>query len=80
MLEATGKVQRDKVQREQANELNPAEPCRACYGKLWLECALKVLQLNNIDQFAFASTMRDCVLLGRGKHRNAILRGLTNCA
>lgn len=34
MLEATGKVQRDKVQREQANELNPAEPCRACYGKL----------------------------------------------
>ena len=50
---------------------------------LWkavLDCALKVLQLNNIGQFAFASTMRDCVLLGRGKYRNAILLGLTNCA
>ena len=50
---------------------------------LWkavLDCALKVLQLNNIDQFAFASTMRGCVLLGRGKYRNAILLRLTNCA
>ena len=80
MLETPRKVQRDKLQREQANQLNAEELRSPGCEKLWFECAFKVLQLNNIDRSAFASAMRDCLPLGRAKHWHAILVGFTNCA
>ena len=49
MLEAPQNVQRDRVQREQAIEMAAEDSCRASCRKLWLKCALEVLQLNNID-------------------------------
>ena len=50
-----------------------------CQG-LWLECALEVLYLNEINPQVFAYHMRQSFILGRGKYRNIILIGPRDCA
>ena len=45
----------------------------------WYECAKQVLQLNSINSFMFADAMRDLLEHGRGKFRNVLIVGQTNC-
>ena len=55
-------------------------PCgEPCDGQ-WLECAKEVLNLNNIPVSVFASSVRELMEKGRGKHRNILIIGRQNCA
>ena len=50
-----------------------------CEDELWLKSALEVLTNNNIDARQFASSLVALVSKGRGKFRNVLLVGPTNC-
>ena len=53
-------------------------PCgEPCDGQ-WLECALEILCLNNIERHSFSSALRSLFENGRGKHRNILLIGPAN--
>ena len=52
--------------------------CSAEYQ--WLQCALEVLSLNYIQPEVFAKHLRDSLIRGRGKFRNLMLVGPSNCA
>lgn len=46
----------------------------------WLEAALQVLSFNKIDRTFFTESIRDLIENGRGKFRNIMLTGRSNCA
>ena len=46
----------------------------------WLTCALEVLSLNRIPAVQFATNLRTALREGRGKFKNVMLVGRTNCA
>ena len=46
----------------------------------WLDCALEVLYMNQINPSYFAYHVRQSLLLGRGKYRNVIIIGPRDCA
>ena len=50
-----------------------------CNGS-WLQCALEVLTLNGIQPGTFAGYIRDLLVNGRGKFRNLMMYGPSNCA
>ena len=50
-----------------------------CNGS-WLQCALEVLTLNGIQPGTFAGYIRDLLVNGRGKFRNLMIYGPSNCA
>ena len=50
-----------------------------CHGQ-WVTCAKEVLSRNNISVSGFAQSVRTLLEKGRGKHRNIMLIGPTNCA
>ena len=55
------------------------KPCvEGCDGK-WLEAAVEILENNNINMFAFAQAMRQCLIVGRAKYFNVFLYGPKNC-
>ncbi len=54
------------------------ECASACEGR-WLECAKEVLINNKVHLILFAAAVRELLLLGRGKYRNIIIVGPTNC-
>ena len=49
-------------------------------GGNWLECAIEVLTLNGIHPCVFALYVRELLHLGRGKFRNLMIYGRSNCA
>lgn len=51
-------------------------PCNGIY----LTAALEVLDLNNIPRKDFSSLVINCLTHGRGKGRNLMINGDTNCA
>ena len=51
-----------------------------CVDKLWLKCATEVLDLNRVDVHYYAHLIRESLKKGRGKFRNVLLIGDTNCA
>ena len=50
-----------------------------CEGE-WLACATEVLALNKIERNSFCGAVRNSLVHGRGKYRNVMLVGPTNCA
>ena len=50
----------------------------SCEGKR-LECAQEVLVNNKVHPILFAAAVRELLLLGRGKYRNVMIVGPTNC-
>ena len=50
-----------------------------CEGE-WLACATEVLALNRIERNSFCGAVRNSLVHGRGKYRNVMLVGPTNCA
>ena len=80
MKEAPTKGKRENVPRIAEVEKALQNDCVPGCNKRWLECALEVLKLNNIDPLFYASSMRDSLVNGRGKFRNMILVGPANCA
>lgn len=80
MKEAPSKAKRENIPRMTELQNALKGDCVPGCNKRWLECALEVLQLNNINALAYASCMRDSLEKGRGKFRNMILVGPANCA
>ena len=57
-----------------------AQNCtEGCNGS-WLQCALEVLTLNGIQPATFAGNIRELLVNGRGKFRNVMIYGPSNCA
>ena len=56
-----------------------ADAMCTCEGE-WLACAIEVLALNKIERNTFTFAVRDSLVNGRGKYRNVMLVGPTNCA
>jgi len=86
MKNAKAKIeQRKKTPMEILKEAKdlPCEKCpvtgNLCDGK-YLTSALEVLALNNIPRKDFASLVINCLTHGRGKGRNLMINGETNCA
>ena len=75
----------DKVERakkslmELLREAKEAPHKETCNGQ-WLEAATEVLQLNAVDVSQFAADIRDLLTHGRGKGRNIMICGESNCA
>jgi hypothetical protein len=78
MAEASEKMK--IVKREKIDTLTSFKesPC-ICRGE-WLRCAREVLTLNKISEEEFTSAILKNVRDGRGKYRNIMLVGPTNCA
>ena len=51
----------------------------SCYEE-WLNCALEVLQENNIYLPYFSAATRQLLQMGRGKSRKILIIGRANCA
>lgn len=79
MAEAATKLKisnRDRL--DVLNNYADQEPC-ICEGE-WLAMAKEVLSLNGISERVFASAIYANLQFGRGKYRNIIIVGPTNCA
>ena len=50
-----------------------------CQDGLWLSSPIELLNKNEIKQKAFAAALRTLLWKGRGKFRNILLVGPTNC-
>lgn len=74
-------AQRNAKRMDTIREKSQLQTCEveACNG-LWLRLALEVLQLNGIDVNFYSACLRNALTNGRGKHRNVILCGPSNCA
>ena len=77
---STSEIQNAQVSRMSLIEQCANEECvEGCDGN-WLQSATEVLQVNNINPIQFASCLKSLLDKGRGKHRNIILVGPSNCA
>ena len=47
---------------------------------VWLECALEVLRFNSINPHTFGGYLKELLQSGRGKWKNLMIIGETNCA
>jgi len=50
-----------------------------CDDGLWYRSAIELLRSNSIEPYLYAAAMRGLLLKGRGKFRNFLLVGPTNC-
>ena len=71
---------RQIVADELSLEGNPIDfkDFQSCDGA-WLQCAKEVLINNKVHLILFANSVRELLVLGRGKYRNVIVVGPTNC-
>jgi len=79
MKKAPSTLLRQKSSRmDLIREAAGGECAPACDGK-WLQCAEEVLINNKVHPILFAVYLRELLQLGRGKYRNIIIVGPTNC-
>ena len=52
-------------------------PCEC--DKEWIQCALSILERNNIDHEEFLFAVKELLQKGRGKGRNILPTGPSNC-
>ena len=76
---AKGKLEASKVSRIDTVKTHLTFDCVEGYSDQWLQCSKKVLLLNGIDTFQFATSIKDLLIHTRGKSRNLIITGPTNC-
>jgi len=55
------------------------EECISSCNKKWLTIAKDILQRNSIPEADFTEAVRNCLVKGRGKYRNILLKGPANC-
>ena len=53
--------------------------CTTGCNKDWLKCALEVLKQNNQHPYVYAAAIRDLLINVKGKFRNIMIIGPTNC-
>ena len=51
---------------------------QGCEG-MWLKCAEEVLYNNKVQPILYAAAVQELLTLGRGKYRNLMIVGKTNC-
>ena len=79
MQEACSAVQRENASRMDLIRKAANDECPStCRGE-WSTCAEEVLVRNKVHPILFAAAMRELLLFGRGKYRNIIIVGPTNC-
>ena len=71
----TSKKSRIEIPMEYAND----ESQCVCHGGVWLALALDLLRKNSIDLSDFCFRMYQAILVGRNKHVNIMITGLSNC-
>ena len=77
----SSELEREKSLRSDLAREKLKQPCATgCDDKLWLACAVEVLTKNGIQQAAFAASVREALIKGRGKFRNILIVGPANCA
>jgi len=69
---------KNRIRMEVLREATNKQCEQSCSGQ-WYRCALEVLQNNSINSYVFANALRDLISKGRGKNRNLMLIGPTNC-
>ena len=60
-------------------KLKVQEECISGCDKTWLQCAIEVLNNNHVHPYVFAAAVRHALIKGRGKFRNIMIIGPTNC-
>ena len=80
MKNASSEIQRDEITRIQKVRNAAAEACVGGCDGSWLECAIEVFSLNGMEVAGFASYIFELLAQGRGKFRNIMIYGQTNCA
>ena len=79
MRKASLTLERQKASRmDLIREAVRGDCVPSCYGA-WLQCAKEVLINNKVHPILFAHSVRELLVLGRGKYRNVIVVGPTNC-
>lgn len=79
MFDAPQELQRQQVTRFELLENAFTENCIPhCNGK-WFRLSREILQNNGIAVNEFAQAVRTLLIEGRGKKRNVLLHGKTNC-
>ena len=79
MKEASKIVRRKNQSRmEIIREASAANCTEGCKGQ-WLQCAKEVLMNNKIHPVVYATAIKQLLECGRGKFRNLLLVGPTNC-
>ena len=79
MKEASATLEREKRCRlDIIREAAAGECVQGCEG-MWLKCAEEVLYNNKVHPILYAAALRELLTLGRGKYRNLMIVGITNC-
>ena len=73
-------LERQKKSRMELIDQYSKENCVADCNRSWIECALQVLNQNEIHPFVFAAAVRELLKKGRGKFRNIFIHGPANTA
>lgn len=80
MENSTETLQRQKLDRiDLIRSAAKGECIEGCDGS-WYQCAEEVLILNKIHPILYAQAIRDLLIKGRGKGRNVMITGKSNCA
>ena len=79
MQEASAVLTRRKASRMQLIREAASGNCVDNCDGLWLRCGEDVLVNNKVHPILFAAAIRDLLTLGRGKYRNVMIVGATNC-
>ena len=78
MVQAPENLKQLNLTRMEQLEAAVKTICMTGCNKEWLECALELVRLNNIDLPVFSDALYNSLRCGRGKFCNVILIGLTN--
>lgn len=79
MKTASSVLEREAKSRMELLREAKEKDCIAGCGGRWLEQAAQTLSLNNISKVEFAANILDLLEKGRGKKRNILLVGNSNC-
>jgi hypothetical protein len=77
---APSKTRKEEIPRMDVIRNNALKECSSNCDGLWLQLAEEVLLQNNVKVQEFAKAMRDLLEFGRGKHRNILIVGPSECA
>jgi len=77
---APAAMERDRIPLMEVVRRNLQGECvQGCVEQQWYKSARQVLHSNQINTYAFADAVRQCLIKGRQKNINIMLVGPTNC-
>jgi hypothetical protein len=79
MAGAEAAVERAKLRRVDILRQSMEEECAPECDQQWLQQGLDILERNQINRQEFSTSMKTLLTEGRGKYRNVIITGPTNC-